>query len=476
MSLPTQLGNEPLALAELVSLARTPDARISLAHGVETRVTGNAAAAVRSAEASRLYGRNTGVGANRHVSADDSDGQHGRRLLRSHAAGSGPTLPEDTGRALLVVRANQLAGGRSGIVPDILRAVLTAFNDGLSPVVRTHGGLGTGDITVLAELGLSMLGERPWSNGETRAVLDDIDASGGLPLMSSSAPTLAVAALALADVRSWVNALFATGALAARAVRANPEAWSEVGSSSRAHPGMIEAGQRMRALSGSPIEPPGRLQDPFAWRCLVSVNGALLDSLSRAEETLTVDINASAENPLYANDASWHHGGFHHAGLALALDQLRLALVQAASLSLSRLTKVNDPAMTGLRPFLAEGPAGSSGTMVLEYTAASAMADLRQWAQPASLAQTVISLGLEDHASFAWQSAIATRASLTALRTILACELVAAARAVRQLGLPPDGHPLARLLAQCDSLPDIAEDHALIEDLAAATALLSTLQ
>jgi histidine ammonia-lyase len=191
---------------------------------------------------------------------------------------------------------------------------------------------------------------------------------------------------------------------------------------------------------------------------------------------LTIDMNASAENPLFTDSGSWHHGGFHHVGLALALDQLRLALVQAASLSLARLTKINDPAITGLRQFLADGPDGSSGTMVLEYAAASALADLRQWAQPASLGQTVLSLGVEDHASFAWQAAIATRSSMSALRTILSCELVAAVRATRLREAPPRGHPLEELLTRSDSLPDIAHDHVLVDDLRAADSVLDTLR
>lgn len=467
-----EVGKLPISLNDVVTFARTREVSVSLTPEVQTRLRDNSTAASRSALATKLYGRNTGVGANRDVVADDSDGQHGRRLLRSHAAGHGPVLSDDVGRAVLIIRANQLAMGRSGITPDVVSAIVEAIGHNLTPVVRTHGGLGTGDITVLAELGLSLLGERAWSGGETRAFLSTIDASGALPLMSSSAPTLAVTALAVADVRSWVDAMFVVCALSARAVRANPETWSEVGASSRNHSGMIEAGRRLRQFVGQPLEAPRRLQDPLSWRCLPAVNGALLDSLEQAEENLTIDVNASAENPLYADDLSWHHGGFHHVGLALALDQLRLALFQVASLSLARLTKIHDPAMTGLRPFLAEGPAGSSGTMVLEYTAASALGELRQLAQPASLSQTVISLGLEDHASFAWQSALATRSMLSALRTILACELVAAVRAVRRMGAPPEEHPIAVLLSKCISLPEVSDDHVLIDDLSAAEALL----
>ncbi len=469
------IGGDPLTIAQVAAAARDPRVGVSFAEGVPERLRANSVLATRIAEEHSLYGRTTGVGANRDVVADDRDGQHGRRLLRSHTAGYGPVLPDEVGRALVIVRAHQLAAGRSGVAPPVAEALIDARRLGLVPVVRRHGGVGTGDITVLAELGLALLGERPWSDGTTRALLDDIDASGALPLMSSNAPTLALAALALHDVQALSTAMLVVAALSAHAVRANPEAWSVVGASSRPHPGMVHVGSVMRALLGDAGYQPGRLQDPFAWRCLVSVHGALSDVLDQVRVTLEIDINASCENPLYTDSGSWHHGGFNHTGLALGLDQLRLALAQAAGLGLSRLTHLNNPAMSGLRPFLSEGPNGSSGTMVLEYTAASSLADLRQWAAPATLGHAVISLGIEDHASFAWQSAIATRSSLVALRTVIACELVAALLSVRRHRDVRSGTVLAALLDRCASIPDEALDHALVDDLGAADALLDQL-
>lgn len=469
------LGGGPLSVAGLVAAVRDPRVGVSFADGVTERIRSNGALATGIAAEHSLYGRTTGVGANRDVIADDRDGQHGRRLLRSHTSGYGTVLPDEVGRALMIVRAHQLAAGRSGVSADLPPALLAALHCGLHPVVRRYGGVGTGDITVLAELGLALLGERPWADGTTHAVLDDIDASGALPLMSSSAPTLALASLAVQDAQMLSDAMLVVAALSAHAVRANPEAWSVVGASSRPHPGMIRAGATMRALLGGGGYQPGRLQDPFGFRCLVSVQGALSDVLDQLRATLEVDINASCENPLYSDSGSWHHGGFNHTGLALGLDQLRLALVQAAGLSLSRLTHVNDPVMSGLRPFLSEGPAGSSGTMVLEYTSASAMADLRQWAAPATLGQVVISLGIEDHASFAWQAANATGSSLTALRTVIACELVGALRAVRCHGDVRPGGVVTQILELCVSIPDEVVDHALVEDLGAADALLDRL-
>jgi histidine ammonia-lyase len=469
------LGAGSLTIRDVVATSRSRERNVRFHDDVQHRLSVNADLARRRAQEHALYGRTTGVGANRHVVADDRDGHHGRRLLRSHCAGAGPVLDVEIGRAVLIIRAHQLAAARSGVSADVPAALVDAFGRGLSPQVRRFGGVGTGDITVLAELGLALLGERPWSDGSTQALLVDIDASSALPLMSSSAPTLAVAAFALDQARELSVALMVVGALSAWAVKANPEAWSVVASSARAHPGMASVGLLLRTVLADVSYKPPRLQDPFGWRSLVAVHGALHDVLDQVWATLEIDLNASTENPIYDDDRSWHHGGFHHAGLALGLDQLRLALVQVGGLSLARLTKINDPAFSGLRPFLADGPAGSSGTMVLEYTAASALATLRQHAAPATLGHVAISLGLEDHASFAWEAAMATSAALQALRIVVATELVAAVRTLRQQGVEFDAAPggvLGKFLGMCAVLPGTSEDHVLVDDIAAAEGLL----
>lgn len=478
------LGSSSLSPVMIASAARKK-VTVGFDGGVRDRLVANAATAMAVVARNNAYGRTTGVGANRSVIADDSDGRHGLRLLRSHACGAGERLADEVGRATLIIRLNQLAGARSGIATEVVDALLEATNAGMVPIVRSYGGLGTGDITVLAELGLALLGELPWADGSRRAFLNDINAASALPLMSSSAPTLAVASVAVADIGPLVRSLSAVGAVSAVAVRANSEAWSVVGAGAHPHEGTIEAGQRMRAYLLGTDFVAERLQDPFGWRCLPQVNGTLIDALAHVERVLTIDCAASTENPLYVDDQTWHQGGFHHGALALALDQLRLAMVQAAGLSLARLTKLNDPAMTGLRPFLADGPAGSSGTMVLEYTAASAMAALRRLGQPATLGQVSISLGLEDHGSFAWESALATSASIAAFRTILACELVAAYRAIAQRdqssfdGQIVIGTPLQALLDECSTLgpgagdPTEFADRTFISDIEAIGRLLS---
>ncbi|WP_240554364.1 aromatic amino acid lyase, partial [Streptomyces niveiscabiei] len=169
---------------------------------------------------------------------------------------------------------------------------------------------------------------------------------------------------------------------------------------------------------------------------------------------------------------AYHHGGFFAAPLALALDGLNLALLKTAQLSTARLSALGHPELTGLAPFLADGPASSSGAMILEYTANSALAELRSQAVPASSGHAVVSLGLEEAASFAGQSARQSLRAADAYTTLLACELVSAVRALR---LRPTQPPTPAFTTASAALPTGTDDRPLTADIAAAAELLPTL-
>jgi histidine ammonia-lyase len=171
-----------------------------------------------------------------------------------------------------------------------------------------------------------------------------------------------------------------------------------------------------------------------------------------------------------------HNGNFHGAYLALALDAARLAVCADAALSPARIAALTEPARTGLRPFLAGGPEGSSGIMVLEYTASAALAELRGLASPASLGTAVLSRGTEEHAAFSPPAALAAAAMVPRLRTMLACELVAAVRGLRQRAVAPSGARLREVYQRCrERLPDDDEDHPLDTDIAAAEQVIAEL-
>ncbi|MFM8268023.1 MAG: aromatic amino acid lyase [Ilumatobacteraceae bacterium] len=468
------LGTDHLDLHTLVAWADAP-MRISLAPGVRDALAAKAAEARRAAAEGTAYGRTTGVGANRDRGADDRDGGHGMRLVRSHASGWGPDMGERLARATMLVRANQLSHPGSGIPVEVVDGLLGAMADGRTPLVRTFGSLGTGDIASLAELALCLRGERAWRDGTVAAYVDNFDASAALSFISSNATTIAIAALAVHDLAQVIDASLAPLALGAAAIRANGQQWSTVAASTRPSVGVDRTMGRLRAaLDGTTFEQ-ARTQDPLSWRVAPFTLGPLLEALDEVTVEIERAADARAENPRFADGAVWHHGAFQHTALGLRLDLLRLAVVQWASTCVARIVKLNDPAYTGQDRFLAHGPAGSSGTMVLEYTATSALETLRTLADPTSRDTASISIGTEDHASFATRGAVAATESILALSAVVGAELVVAARALRGATDVSVGGALARAVEMCRVLPDALDDRSLTDDVEAAVGALPAL-
>ncbi|MGW6925327.1 aromatic amino acid lyase [Streptomyces sp. NPDC054950] len=694
----TVLNGTTLTVGELIALVDgaavptvAPEARERAALSWRT--------AQALAAAGRLYGRGTGVGAQRSVPVDEGDeAAHGLRLLRSHAGGAGALLPARQVRAMLAVRANQLLAGGSGIQPALIDALVDALRLGVHPAVNEYGGVGTGDLTALAQTGLTLIGERPWLSGEltgseqspgsdgeptgrmenadpggvsvaaatelapdgppdtgagptpggvsvagarrapggvsvagaerapggvsvagvqrapgavtgagaegesggasarpvkvrpsrtglgipssepgpeaeptpepdpesepstervgpspragslaAAAAAADAAAAGGelaaaaryvaapavqlvtlpgpaaetvyvpvsasvtavapgpgvtttarstglpapvvlqpgdaLALLSSNALALGQAALAQRELDVLLRATHAVAALSLAAVSGSPEAYAAPVHALRPYPGAARAAGEVRRLLGLPDRPQRRqgrrIQDPFGFRAFPQAHGCALDAAERLREVIEVEVNCPSENPLMDPDGAtaYHHGGFFAAPLGLALDAANLALLQTAQLSAARLTALGDSGLTGLPPFLGGGPATSSGTMILEYTANSALAELRSSATPASAGHAVLSRGLEEAASFAGQAARQTSPATHAYTTVLACELVVAVRALRMRPVQAESlpAPVAVLSAATAVLPAGAEDRPLTGDVVAAAELLPQL-
>lgn len=407
----------------------------AVAHGeVRVTISGTDRARAAWAAAQRLtgpvYGRGTGVGANKDVPVE----QGGPALLRSHACGAGPPVEPERARAMLVVRLNQLLAGGSGVDPGVLPVLAQAINDGFTPPVRTYGAIGTGDLTALATTALCLLGELDWHPHSAapapRYALADGDA---LPFISSGAATLGDAALACHRLRVLLEAAVDGAARSFTAVDASAEPLAAAVQEARPHPGQAAVAARLRALL--PQGPSPRVQDPYGYRAFAQVHGAAMDALDRAEAAIETDLNSASENPLIAGSLAWHNGNFHSGPIALALDTLRASLVQVAQLSTARLATLMSPGFTGLLPFLADRP-GGSGALILEYVAQDALAELRQLATPVTTGTAVISLGAEDHAGFATQAARHALRCVEPLEIVLACEHTAATRALH--GPKPD--------------------------------------
>jgi histidine ammonia-lyase len=463
-----RIGDEPLEPAAVAAAARVGAVDVVLTAAARERIAAGRAAAVAAAARRPVYGITTGVGANRHVAVDEgAERSHSLRLLRSHAGGMGEPLDEEVVRATILIRLAQVAAGGGGHRIEVADALAALLRQGPLPVLRDLGGLGTGDLTVLGQLGLALTGE-----GEGPPSLA-IEAGDALALMSSNAATLAVATLAWQDLHELLHAGLGVAALTFSALEGNAEAFAAPLAAARPLAGLAAVSERLRALTaGAP--PPARIQDPFALRCVPQVAAALHEALAALERVLAVEIGSAAENPLVAGNEMLHHGGFHAASLALALDTARLALVPFADLSLARLGHLMSPELTGLPPFLSADAPGSSGVLIAEYLAADALARLRADAAPAVLGSVSLSRGLEEHASFAWQGALQARRAVAHLRAVLALEWIAAERALRMKHVDPAG-PLAPVRALAASFDQRLEDRAIAADAELAGAALPLL-
>jgi histidine ammonia-lyase len=440
-----------------------------------------------------IYGVTTGVGAlrSRELAPDERAGQQ-LRLLRSHACGAGRPLAPEHVRAAMAVRANQLGAGGAGVSSGLLDSLVAALNAGVVPFSRELGSLGTGDLTVLADIALALLGEgRAWRDGRPLTAQSALSEAGlappclgprdGIAFMSSNAATVGHAALLAVDAERLFDASLAVAGLSFVAAGADPAVLDARVHAARAHPGQAKVATRLRELLGPEAArsrrsgPRTAIHDPYPFRALAQVEGASVDSLGELETVLAVELNAAGENALIAVDppGALPTANFHAGALALALDRQRAALAQSASLVAARVSTLLDPGLMGLPAALAARPGRDSGAMILEYTAHSAAADVRLRAGPVAAQTTTVGGGVESHASFAPFAAAATRDALESAGVAVSTELVVAMRALRMRGIAPSAAGVGELYAKAAAcLDDDLSDRALSDDLEEARTLL----
>jgi histidine ammonia-lyase len=495
MRMPTmvELDGRTLTIAEVVSIARGR-AEATVAPAARER---NAAAErlVRDllARGDLVYGVTTGVGVLRSSpSGREAPGDFQWRLLRSHAGGGGAPLPVEVVRAAMVVRANQIGAGGAGVGEQLLEALEGALRAGVTPFVRELGSLGTGDLTALAEIGIALGGEGwCWVGDDVVPAGDALAAHGlepvhygprdGIGFMSSNAVSIGQAALVFHDATKLLESALGVAALSFEATAADLAVLDPRVHAARPHPGQVEVARRLRGMLGGGSERASRaaahkpIHDAFVFRCVPQVEGMLLGALDRLGDVLAIEINVAGENALMlpGDGVALPNGNFHAGVLTLALDTLRGAMAQSASLVAARVSALLDPEVTGLTPQLAADPGPDSGAMILEYTAHAAAAEVRSLAAPAASQTTTVQSGIESHANFAGHSARRTSDALARMAVAVSAELVLAMRALRLRGGPPVG-PGVRALhdnaaAQLD--PDMS-DRPLSRDLEVARQLL----
>jgi len=451
-----RLGADRLEVGAIVAWSRDP-APVEIAPDSWELVRRSAESAARISARQPVYGQTTGLGANRDHEVADADA--GLRMLASHATASSDPYPDVAVRVALLIRLNQLLRGGSGISPDVVTALVRVLDEGPVPVIRRGGAVGTGDLSALAQVGVAV----------------GADARSALPLMSSNAFTLASAALAWERWLRLLAVCHRIAALSAVALGANHEAYADP-----VHAGRPIARQRavateMRELLDGSRERPWRVQDPFGLRAYPQVVGVGATALDELADVVECDANAALESPHFSEDAVWHHANWSAQLLSLRADAARLALYSVAALSMSRVSDLMDPALTGATRFLATDPQPSSGALMLEYLATAAVNSLAVTAQPALLGQIRISLGSEAHANFAPDSVEALDGMVDEFQQTMACELVAAVRAIRMRGntaIVAEAAIAVVLDEALAALPADLADRSLTTDVDAARALI----
>ena len=357
-----------------------------------------------------LYGVTTGVGALRaQPSVLEDPGDHQWRLLRSHAGGGGAPLTTEVVRAAMAVRANQLGAGGAGVGDSLLDGLVGALRADVTPFARELGSLGTGDLTVLAEIGVALGGEGEcWVGEHVVPAAEALAAAGltpvrygprdGLAFMSSNAVSIGQAALVFHDASRLLDSALGVAALSYDATDADLSVLDPRVHAARPHRGQTEVARRLRALLGERERRPDRpVHDAFVFRCVPQVEGTLFEALERLLGVLEIELNVAGENALMlpGDGVALPNGNFHAGVLTLALDSLRGAMAQSASLIAARVSALLDPDVTGLTPQLAQDPGPDSGAMILEYTAHAAAAEVRSLAATAASQTTTVQSGIE---------------------------------------------------------------------------------
>ncbi|MCP4361855.1 MAG: histidine ammonia-lyase [Chloroflexi bacterium] len=402
-----------------------------------------------------VYGITTGFGRfkDKIISADQVR-QLQINLVRSHAVGVGPYLPENIVRAMLVVRANTLAIGNSGVRPSTIQLLIDMLNHHIHPRIPAQGSLGaSGDLAPLAHLALVLIGEgEACVNGEImngRAALEQCDlkplqleAKEGLALLNGTTLMVGMGAL---QVRRAINLAFTAdiaAGLTLEALHGTDRAYDARVHAARPHPRQIECAAFLRQiLSGSELlrgYDPLNVQDPYTLRCVPQVHGAARDAIAYAQWVIDIELNAVNDNPIIFVDETTgaadviSAGNFHGEPIAMAMDYMKLALTEIGNMSERRTARLVDADSNHniLPMFLTHDGGLESGLMMVQYTAAALASENKVLAHPASADSIPSSANIEDHVSMGATAVRQTAQILDHVETIVAIECFAAAQGV----------------------------------------------
>ena len=403
------------------------------------------------------YAITTGVGKLSDVRiAGDQIRELQVNLVRSHAVGVGAPLSAPSTRAMMLLRANSLAKGHSGVRAVVIDTLCEMLNRGVTPVVPSQGSVGaSGDLAPLAHLALALIGEGEcFDERATRLSSSDalkraqikplvLEAKETISLINGTQAMLAVGSLSLLDAETLVNTADVLGGLCCDALKGTDTAFDERIHKARPHNGQVQTAANLRRmLEGSQIREShrdcGRVQDAYSLRCIPQVHGAVRDTLAHCREVFEIEANSAVDNPLvFLTDPKNNQGdvisggNFHGEPLAFALDFLAIALSALAGISERRIERLVNPALNeGLPPFLAPGAGLNSGFMMPQVTAAALVSENKVLAHPASVDSITTSGNKEDYVSMGMTAALKLKQVVENTRNVLAIEAMAVAQAI----------------------------------------------
>jgi histidine ammonia-lyase len=436
-----------------------------------------------------VYGVSTGFGKLSDVRIPhDALAELQLNLVRSHACGIGNPLSEPEARAMMLLRANVLALGFSGIRLEIIEMLCELLNRHVCPVIPEKGSVGaSGDLAPLAHLALSLIGEgEAFFQGERmesrealrRAGLKpmELQAKEGLALLNGTQAMHAVGGLALLRAKRLIRVADVAGATSLEALKGTPAAFDPRLQDARPHPGQREVAKHlMSILEGSDIrrshlKDDPRIQDAYSLRCMPQVHGAIRDALSHCENVLLIESGSATDNPLvFSENGDVISGGnFHGAPLALTFDYAAIALTDLMSISERRIERLINPDMNeGLPAFLARRPGMESGFMIAHVAAAALLNEARVLAHPSSVDNVPTSGGKEDHVAMGMTGALKLRTIVDLAENLVAIELLVGAEALEHRHPLKAGIGVERAFATVRKIaPPLTQDRSLSGDIA----------
>lgn len=446
------IDGHSLTIEEVVALARGhPPVELESAAMERVRASRAWIDEVVSDDAVTVYGVNTGYGslAEVRISPDDVAAL-ARNLILSHSAGVGPPLPQEVVRAAMLIRANTLAKGYSGVRLETIETLVELLNRGVHPIIPEKGSVGaSGDLAPLSHLALVLMGEGeafyqgerlPGGDALRRAGLSPIKlaAKEGLALNNGTSVSAALACLALADAENLIAHAEIALAMSLEALQAVSRAFDARLHAARNHRGQqVTAATVRRLVAGSElIDSTQRVQDAYSLRCAPQVLGAVRDTLAFVRTTIENEINAATDNPLIFLDEpqankAFSGGNFHGEPLALALDFLGIAMAEVGSIAERRIFRLLDGTLSsGLPPMLTENSGLRNGLMLAQYTAAALVSDNKTLAHPDSVDSIPTGANQEDHVSMSTNAARHAREIVWNVERIVAVEMLCAAQAL----------------------------------------------